>query len=294
MPLQLLPPIINPFLPPPPKLLTLVQLKKTNNTPPPSQDKTSTSSTKTETVSTPESANQTTSEPISTAQEETTTPVASDIDFTSFDEVKEKVIAVITTGMTKSFLRQQCHIAKIEGSTVTIGVASKGLLSIGKRQQKDIEAGFSKVYGKPIKIFLFADKDLKNKKSNIEIPHPHENQANSTPSPATTSPSLPTAEENQNSVANQPSSPPVNLGQSITTPPSIESQSTTNIPQPNSTSSTEEVQKAAESVAKSFKGEIVLTETKEIEIEPVPDTNHVTIVNRPSVEDFDDEDDIPF
>ena len=266
----------------------------TNNIPVQPQDKTSTSSTETETISNPEAENQSTSEQISTPQEDTTTPVASDIDFTSFDEVKKKVVEAITTSMTKSFLRQQCHIVKIEGSTVTIGVTSKGLLSIGKRQQKDIEAGFSKVYGKPIKIFLFADKDLKNKKSNIDISHTQENQANSTASQQTTPSPFPTVEENKNSVANQPSSPPVTPAQSSTTPPPIESQPTTNIAQPHSPSSTEEVQKAAESVAKSFKGEIVLTETKEIEIEPVPDTSHVTIVNRPSVEDFDDEDDIPF
>ena len=221
-----------------------------------------------------------------------TPPSEIDIDLTSVDEIKEKVAKAIIPGMTKSFLRQQCYIVKIEGVTVTIGVTSKGLLNIAKRQQKDIEAGFGQVFGKPMSVFLFADKDLKTNNPQIQVSKPQ-------PETSTEPPSNPTVEKEENTeekkeaIASASSTIPP---QEINPSPITDSQPETITKHPvvDSTSSSEEVQKAAENLAKNFKGQIVLTETKEIELEQIPETNQITIVNRPSVEDFEDEDDIPF
>ena len=219
-----------------------------------------------------------------------------DIDLTTPDEIKEKVAAGIIPTMTKSFLRQQCYLTKIEGATVTIGVISKGLLNIAKTQQKDIEAGFTKVFGKPMSVFFFADKDLKTKNPQIQISKPQPETQTPPPSNTTVKPEE-KIEETKEAIAPSASvtpSPVENsspVAQPLTTPPV---ETITKGPVIESSSSTEEVQKAAENLAKSFKGEIVLTETKEIQWEQITDTNHITIVNRPSVEDFEDEDDIPF
>ena len=220
---------------------------------------------------------------VQASSDESDTPVTK-IDFSSLEEIKEKVAEAITTGMTKSFLRQQCHIVKIEGATVTIGVTSKGLLNIAKRQQKDLEAGFTQVYGKPMNIFFFADKELKHKDNHVQPPVINQED---TPSAKT----IPTTLTEAQKPDIEPS-PPV---ENSSNPPSVKVSVTQPIPENNSSYSAEVVQKAAENLAKSFKGEIVFKETKEVENKSTADNNQITIINRPSVEYFEDEDeDIPF
>lgn len=231
---------------------------------------------------------------VASPQAENISTVNLDIDLTSPEEIKEKVASVIISNMTKSFLRQQCYLTQIEGATVTIGVISQGLLNIAKTQQKDIEAGFSKVFGKPMTVFFFADKDLKKKNPQIQISKAQ--TETQTPPPST--PTVEIIEEVEKKEAIASPSPEITVQPQKESPTTVISPSqeitTNNMPVIESTASKEEVQKAAENLAKSFKGEIVLTEIKEIELESIPETNQITIVNRLSVEDFEDEDDIPF
>ena len=53
------------------------------------------------------------------------------------------------------------------------------------------------------------------------------------------------------------------------------------------------MKKAIDSVVKNFQGEVVLEESKQIELKNDSPPNSIKITNRPTV-DFEDEDDIPF
>ncbi|NCQ02982.1 MAG: DNA polymerase III subunit gamma/tau [Cyanobacteria bacterium] len=190
------------------------------------------------------------------------------VDFSSFTDVKEKVANAIQLMTIKSFFRQNCHIHSIEGNAVKIAVGSKFLLEVGNKQKKDIEAGFHKVFGQPMTVFLFEKKELKSdsqkeeSKENIEQFKQRESQTPITP----------------NTKKVSPSTPPKNNLPTPLTPEILTS---------NQDHSSRVLKNAAESLAKSLNGEIIMTESKTIEINPLK------IVNRPQVDDFD-EDDIPF
>lgn len=210
--------------------------------------------------------------PISPVENNPTEANSSEIsvNFDSLIDVKNKVIEVIEKTTTKSFFRQNCHIISIEGQTVKVGVANSSLLKIGKMQQKDMETGFTKVYQKPMNVFLLEDSSLKNVKENNENPPPTKTVETSpkikeSPSSKVTAP-----------VKSENSSHPV-------TPPSAPEKPVVN-PSVNSGEFYTQITKnAAENIVKAFKGEVVLTENK------IP-----KIVNRPSVEIDDDDDNIPF
>lgn len=187
----------------------------------------------------------------------------------SHADIKEKVIEAIIPTATKSFLRQSCHIRNIEGQTVTVEVSSRFLLDIGKKQQKEIEAGFSKIFSQPMNVFFVENPALKNQKSD----------SNDTPSPKSFTPSP--------SILDTPppieKKPPVNKENKS---PKVNSPSSSVIA--SSAISSEELNKhltknIADHIAKTFKGEIVLIETKSPKI-----------VNRPHIEIAEEDEDIPF
>lgn len=206
---------------------------------------------------------------ITSTPEETAIPqtnqCSTPVNFDSYTNIKEKVVEAIIPTTTKSFLRQSCHIRHIEGQTVTLEVSSRFLLDIGKKQQKEIEAGFSKIFSQPMNVFFVENPALKNQKFDSNDNHPPKSFI---PSP---------------SVEKQPPvSPPVNK---VNTPPQV------NPPSPSVMSSgvsSEELNKhlsknVADTIAKTFKGEIVLMEVKSPKI-----------VNRPQIELPEDDEDIPF
>ncbi|PHV61804.1 DNA polymerase III subunit gamma/tau [Cyanobacterium aponinum] len=199
------------------------------------------------------------------------------VNFDSYTDVKEKVIEAVTPTATKSFLRQSCHIRQIEGQTVTLEVASRFLLDIGKRQQQDIEAGFAHVYQKPMNVVFIENPALKNQKLD--------NNDNSPPQP-TQPPTKPI--ENPSPTETKSSIPQTPVNQPVETakiqPPSKPVMSSS-VEINHEEFNTQLARNAAESVVKSFKGDIVFTETKLA----LP-----KIVNRPSIEISEDDDDIPF
>jgi DNA polymerase III subunit gamma/tau len=192
------------------------------------------------------------------------------VDLTSFMDVKEQVVNAMSLMTTKSFFRQNCHIFSIEGNAVKIGVSSKFLLEVGNKNKKEIETGFQTVFRQPMTIFFFEDKNLKSNKEeskeNIDETKPGEfSQSNTPPNNTQNNPPINNVIPLRQPKNKTPVSPPETP---ISTP------QTSNLTAKN----------AAENLAKNLNGEIVLIETK---------TPDVKIVNRPQVEDFDD-DDIPF
>jgi DNA polymerase-3 subunit gamma/tau len=203
-----------------------------------------------------------------TSSENTPVENIEKVDLTSFTNVKEKVVNAMSLMTTKSFFRQNCNISSIEGNAVKIAVASKFLLEVGNKNKKDIEAGFQKVFRQPMTVFFFEDKNLKSNKEESK-----ENISETKPS-----------ESRQPTSNNIQNNPPINnvipLRQPNNKPPVSASEIPTSIQKNRNLSA----KNAAENLAKSLNGEIVLIETK---------TPDIKIVNRPQVEDFDD-DDIPF
>ncbi|BAQ62409.1 DNA polymerase III subunits gamma and tau [Geminocystis sp. NIES-3708] len=197
------------------------------------------------------------------------------VDLTSFIDVKEKVANSINLMTTKSFFRQNCHISSIEGNAIKISVGSKFLLEVGNKNKKEIENSFQKVFGQPMTVFFFEDKNLKSNKEESKE-NISETKLNESVS------ENPFVNNNQNN-------PPINnvipLKQPKNKPPVSSAEITPSIQQNKNLTA----KNAAENLAKSLNGEIVLIETKTIESK----ISDVKIVNRPQVEDFDD-DDIPF
>lgn len=193
------------------------------------------------------------------------------VDSTSLTDVKEKVVNSINLMTTKSFFRQNCHISGIEGNAVKIAVGSKFLLEVGNKNKKEIENGFQKVFGQPMTVFFYENKNFKSNKEeskeNISETKPMEFRQTNTPPPEN--------RPNNSSINNV-----ISLRQPNNKPPVIPPEIPTSI-QKNGNLTTKN---AADNLAKSLNGEIVLIEGK---------TPEVKIVNRPQVEDFDD-DDIPF
>ncbi|MBL1208681.1 DNA polymerase III subunit gamma/tau [Geminocystis sp. GBBB08] len=218
-------------------------------------------------ISSPASSSVNSSLPI-TPKKETPSENIEKVDLTSFSDVKEKVANSINLMTTKSFFRQNCHIFSIEGNVNKIGVASKFLLELGNKSKKEIEASFEKVFGQPMTVFFFEDKNLKSSKE--------ESKGN-------------IYERKQVSESPKSTTPPVNNTQNNNVIPLRQSNhkspvSSPEIPTSIQKNSNLSAKNAAENLAKNLNGEIVLIEAK---------TTDVKIVNRPQVDNFDD-DDIPF
>jgi DNA polymerase-3 subunit gamma/tau len=178
------------------------------------------------------------------------------IDLSDFSEVKEKVAQAIEKVTTKSFIKQSCQIVSIEGQMVKIAVGSRFLLEIGNQQKKDIELGFSKVFGKKMSVLLVENKDIKSEK--IE-PQKQEERKTSTPIKSV---------DNYTSKTNN-SSPSKPKETVISHRRNGEANSLN----------------AATILAKSVNGEIVSIEPKSTDIK---------LINRPEIPNVDDEDDLPF
>lgn len=198
-----------------------------------------------------------------------------EVDLTSFADVKEKVANSIKLMTTKSFFRQNCDIVTIEGNAIKISVGSKFLLDVGNKNKKEIENAFQKVFGQPMTVFFFEDKNLKSNKgeSKENISNTKLNQSIS---------QNPSINNNQNS-SHDNNKPP--LKQPNNKPPLSPPEITSSIEQNKNLNA----KNIAENLAKNFNGEVIFVETKIIEGK-IPD---VKIVNRPQVQDLDD-DDIPF
>ena len=241
-------------------------------------------------------------------QPQDTVTKTTSINYSSFEEVKEKVAQVIEKQMTKALFMQKCHIVKIEGFNVVIGFVTEALLNMAKGSKGDIEAGFKQVYGQSVTVSLCTNKELKNSTSTTNTTTGNSHQVNSAHKQQQPS-------SNQTNSANQLQSPLSNQNVSSaiqtntqpvvnTTPLSVDNQKSIDIsastPQNNNQSlatevipSSVEVEKAAEVITKNFNGEIVLTETKTIEMKTQTPSNSLKITNRPDI-DSTNEDDIPF
>lgn len=178
------------------------------------------------------------------------------INFHDFSEVKEKVALAIEKVTTKSFIKQSCQIISIEGQMVKIAVGSRFLLEIGNQQKKDIELGFSKVFGKKMSVVLLENKDIKSEKI-------------ATKKEEETKTSIPTKSVN-NSAPKTNNSPPSKPKETVISHRGNGDQNSLN---------------AATILAKSVNGEIVSVEAKSTDIK---------LINRPEIPQVDDEDDLPF
>lgn len=71
-----------------------------------------------------------------------------------YEEIKDMAVEAIKPTTTKSFVNRSCQIRSIEGDCVTLTVKSRFLLEIAKKQQVEIEEGFSKVFGNKITVLI--------------------------------------------------------------------------------------------------------------------------------------------
>ncbi|MGI0482367.1 DNA polymerase III subunit gamma/tau [Geminocystis sp. CENA526] len=202
-----------------------------------------------------------------TTKEEVKNPVEKSnekINLNDFSQVKEKVVQVIEKMTTKTFIRQNCHIISIEGSMVKIAVGTKFLLDVGNRQKKDIEQGFSLVFGEKMSVVLVENKDMKSE----TIKSKQDNQVGKKDE----SSNIKSVNNSSPKINNQPvSKPPENV---VFLERKIESNALN----------------AAKILAKSVNGEIVSVEPKATK----PDIKEIKVVNRPEIPDFENEDDVPF
>jgi len=152
------------------------------------------------------------------------------IDFTSLEDLKDKIASRITSIMTKSFVVQQCEIIELQNNTVIIGVISDFFLEFSKRHQPEIQKAFNLFFNKNINVVFKIQGDKKTApKKEPETPRVEVKN--------------PPPEVNQKSPAPQPSP-------THTTP----------------ANSHKPLKQVAENFAKSVNGEIVLTESKPVSL----------------------------
>ena len=79
-----------------------------------------------------------------------TPPITSNLEFTSLEELKEKVAVTIESVMTKSFLLQQCSIIDYQSTVITIGVIKEIFLKLSKQHQpameKSLQSSFRQIH----------------------------------------------------------------------------------------------------------------------------------------------------
>ena len=160
----------------------------------------------------------------------------------------QQVIVSINSPMTQALLRQQCHLISLEQNSAVVGISSPPLLKMNQGKVPQIEAGFSQVCQRKIKITLEvaaptqqkvskSTKPLAPAESNITKSTPQERSPNSptaiTPAPLPTTNTPPP----ENTIQNELTSPVSSFTEPL---PTQQNQSQAALNQPTPTHNQEE------------------------------------------------------
>jgi len=198
-----------------------------------------------------------------------TPPITSNLEFTSLEELKEKVAVTIESVMTKSFLLQQCSIIDYQSTVITIGVIKEIFLKLSKQHQPAMEKAFSQVLGKSINlVFQVEEKETKKKSSDNSPPPAVEKIVEYSPPPPIKTPSVEEKEEVIN----------------LTPQPVVADSDMVRVVSPA------QLKQVAEKFAKSVNGEIIDDVEPPLFIIPAPE---IKVINRPPL-DIEDDEDLPF
>ena len=163
----------------------------------------------------------------------------------NLEQLWQQVIANMQPYSTQVLVRQHCTLLVFESNIARIGVASQPLLNLAQSKAKDIEIAFKTVCQHPVKVQFQVASRTHSKTATVQ--EPPSNLHNATE---------PVARNNDATPANNPSSqaakaiiePPKTNSKTVITPPPVT---------PTNESKTDEVTKAAYSLAKFFDGEFV-------------------------------------
>lgn len=215
--------------------------------------------------------------------------------FTNLEELKELVCKHCEKNLIRAFFRQNCHIIQFDSKTAQVVVRTQGLWETAKNSQAEIESAFSQIAQQPVTVFFQVDSSVNPANSPSPSSTPETSSTNNytkfNQKPNSTPNSVPT-QPHQKSISSPPPIKDQKTVKSSTSTPrkkdnsAITAESNTTESQPESHFH-KVTKNAAENLAKSFKGEIVLTEIK-------PVVKLAKIINRPKIEDFNDGDEMPF
>lgn len=192
-------------------------------------------------------------------------------------DIKKQVAAIMDSIATKTFFQQCCHITSLGEGAVKIAVANDSLLNIAKKQQKEIEKAFCRLYQKPVAVSFSVNPSLKNLQQSPQDIPPQIPPANT---------AIDSGDYSSNP-ANDSDNKPQEIQQQNTSFPNYSPDKT---PNNDVDKSPEEIsEKTLETLLKTFKGEIIVRESKQAK-KPLTTEKKVKIVNRPTF----DGDEIPF
>ena len=242
------------------------------------------------TVTSPSTSEPSTSEP-------STNEIPPNFPQENLEELKEKVAQNCPKMTTRTFFSQNSRILRFDGKTAVIIVRNEALLEIISRAKEELESAFLHVTRQQVTILFQVNSNLNPADISPTKPDPDKSHNNTTTkieqptNPTDNSPAVP-LKQNQVNVSNKsPIKESITAKSVDSTPahapqPSIPTSETT-ITDTNF-SSNKQAKSAAESLAKSLNGEVILTESK------APPVQIKKIINRPQIEEISDDDDIPF
>ena len=213
---------------------------------------------------------------------------------------------------TQALVRSHCHLISVDENVARIGVSTEPLLGMAKKRANEMETAFQAVCRRPVKIQLQVASAIDPKshseatvEQDVSFSSPvHE--VSKTPEPQSISKPI--------EPPPQPSLPTTSNGHRETQPPADAEEPELNETAIAAHSSPDEVEKAAESLAKCFDGEIVVLdrliedklsianeqEAEPVVAEPSPEespeskASQPTIRGRIDLSNITDEDEIPF
>jgi DNA polymerase-3 subunit gamma/tau len=213
---------------------------------------------------------------------------------------------------TQALVRSHCHLISVDENVARIGVSTEPLLGMAKKRANEMETAFQAVCRRPVKIQLQVASAIDPKshseatvEQDVSFSSPvHE--VSKTPEPQSISKPI--------EPPPQPSLPTTSNGHRETQPPADAEEPELNETAIAAHSSPDEIQKAAESLAKCFDGEIVVLdrliedklsianeqEAEPVVAEPSPEespeskASQPTIRGRIDLSNITDEDEIPF
>jgi DNA polymerase-3 subunit gamma/tau len=227
--------------------------------------------------------------------QQSASPVPSN--FSNWEQLKELVVQNCQQPLTKAFFTQNCHIIGFDGQTAQVRLRNKSLWEMANTSKKEIESAFSRIVQRPVTVFLQVNSasNLANSQPTSLTPEIHStndhNQVNQT------SNSIANSSLSQSDHKSISSSPPIKKQKTVKsfTPIPDKKENSRVTSEANTTesqaqfSSAKTSKNAAENLAKSFKGEIVLIESKPPTVMTVK-----KITNRPQIEELSDDGEIPF
>jgi DNA polymerase-3 subunit gamma/tau len=166
----------------------------------------------------------------------------------TLEQLWQEVIANIRMPGALAFVRQRCRLLVFESNVARIGVASQPLLNLAQSKSQYIEAAFQTVCQHPVKVQFQLDPRTQSKTATVQEPARDLHHATE-----------PVARNNGNNDATPANNPSSQAAKAIIEPPKTNSSSaiTPSPVTPTNESKTDDVTKAARSLAKFFDGEFV-------------------------------------